>query len=85
MAEAPTKTADVDLEIPDQIRAFLYEPAVLEGEDPSPYWKMFAAMVKERKPETIMDWIALNDLTTKVWEERVLRQRPTLSFAEANC
>ena len=46
MAEAPTKTVDVDLETPDQIRAFLYEPAVLEGEHPSPYLKMIAAMSK---------------------------------------
>lgn len=63
-----------NVEIPDYVEGFLCAPALLEGEDPGLYWKMFAGMIEERKPQTVSDWIALNDLATKLWEERICRR-----------
>ena len=47
---------------------------MLEGEDPNLYWGLLAAVIDERRPETASDWIAVNDLVTKPWEERLLKQ-----------
>jgi hypothetical protein len=39
------------------------------------YWGLFAAVAGERKPATASDWIAVNDVVTKLWEERAGLQR----------
>jgi hypothetical protein len=53
------------------------DPVLLEGEDPSLYWNMVSVMIDEHRPDTMLDWIALNDLATKLWEERVFRRATT--------
>src|SRR5262249_55179818 len=60
--------------IPAAMRGLFGEPSLLEADDPNLYWNLLAAVIDERKPETASDWIALNDLVTKLWEERLLRQ-----------
>ena len=60
--------------IPAQLRGLFCEPPLLEGEDPDLYWGLLAAVIDERRPVTPADWIAVNDLVTKLWEERVFRR-----------
>ncbi|MCA6106971.1 hypothetical protein [Bradyrhizobium cenepequi] len=60
--------------IPDQLKGLFCEPPFLEGEDPNLYRGLLAAVIEERKPVTVTDWIAVNDLVTKLWEERVFRR-----------
>ncbi|QPF90222.1 hypothetical protein [Bradyrhizobium commune] len=60
--------------IPDHIIGLFVEPVLLEGEDPSLYWNILSAMIDEHRPESLLDWIALNDLVTKLWEERTYRR-----------
>jgi hypothetical protein len=60
--------------IPAGLCGLFSEPPLLEGEDPNLYWGSVEAVIDERKPETASDWIAVNDLVTKLWEERLLRQ-----------
>jgi hypothetical protein len=63
----------VQSKIPAQLRGLFCEPPLLEGEDPNLYWGLVAAVIEERRPEIASDWIAVNDLVTKLWEERLLR------------
>lgn len=73
--EAQTKAAHVLAnKIPDHIIGLFVEPVLLSGEDPSLYWNMVCAAIDEHRPETLLDWIALNDLVTKLWEERAFRR-----------
>lgn len=64
----------LEFKIPDQLKGLFCEPPLLEGEDPELYWGMIAAVIAERKPATASDWIAVHDLVTKLWEERVFRR-----------
>jgi hypothetical protein len=69
----PAKDA-AESKIPAQLRGLFCEPPLLEGEDPDLYWGLLAAVIDERNPVTAADWIAVNDLVTKLWEERVFRR-----------
>lgn len=60
--------------LPDQFIGLFVEPALLDGEDPKLYWNMVSAMIDEHRPKDLFDWIAVNDLATKLWEERVYRR-----------
>lgn len=66
-----TKASDI---IPDQFQVLFCEPTLLGGEDPSLFWDLVAAVIAERKPETASDWVAVSDLVTKLWEERLLKR-----------
>jgi hypothetical protein len=63
-----------EIRIPAQLKGLFCEPPLLEGEDPEFYWGLLAAVIDERRPETAADWIAVNDLVTKLWEEWVFRR-----------
>ncbi|ULK95986.1 hypothetical protein [Bradyrhizobium sp. I71] len=60
--------------IPDHIVGLFVEPVLLEGEDPKLYWNMVSAAIDEHQPASFLDWIEINDLVTKLWEERVYRR-----------
>lgn len=62
------------MEIPDYVKGLIAEPAVLEGEDPNLFWKIFVEIAKERKPESPSDWIMVSDLAGRLWDERVCRR-----------
>ncbi|MDH2404336.1 hypothetical protein QCM77_30935 [Bradyrhizobium sp. SSUT18] len=73
--EAQTEAAHVlAAKIPDHIIGLFVEPVLLKSEDPKLYWNMVSAMIDEHRPKSLLDWIELNDLVTKLWEERVLRR-----------
>lgn len=63
-----------DINIPDYVRGIMLEPPLLEGENPDLYWGIVRGLIEERKPQTMSDWIALSDLATKLWEERLFRK-----------
>jgi hypothetical protein len=44
------------------------------GEDPRLYWNMVSAAIDEHQPASVLDWIDINDLVTKLWEERFYRR-----------
>jgi len=60
--------------IPAPLRGLFCEAPLLEGEDAELYWGLVEAVLEERKPATPSDWIAVNDLVTKLWEERLFRR-----------
>jgi hypothetical protein len=60
--------------IPAQLKGLFCEPPLLEGEDPELYRNLLAAVINDRQPKTVTDWIAVHDLVTKLWEEQVFRR-----------
>ncbi len=77
--KSPVET--VQSRIPARLRGLSCEPALLEGEDPNLYWALLATVIDERQPVTVSDWIAVNDLVTNMWDERVYRRAAHGSFA----
>jgi hypothetical protein len=64
----------VKSKIPAQLRVLFCEPLFLEVKDRESYWGLVAALIAEQGPKTAPDWIAINDMVTKLWEERALRR-----------
>jgi hypothetical protein len=64
-------------QFPEELRALFGDPQFLEGEDPKLYQSLLAAIIKDRKPETFTDWLAVHDLITALWEEQRLRRAST--------
>jgi hypothetical protein len=62
------------IEIPKQLESLLGQPPLLEGEDREAYLALRAALIEDRQPETVMDWIHLHDLITQLWEEQRFRR-----------
>jgi len=60
--------------IPAQLKGLFPEPPFLDGEDPNLYRDLLAAVIDERQPKTVTDWIAVHDLVTKLREEQVFRR-----------
>jgi hypothetical protein len=56
-------------EIPDQFEDLFGAPPLLEGEDPKRYLRLRAAIVRDLKPKTALEWINAKDHIDKVWEE----------------
>jgi hypothetical protein len=61
-------------EIPKQLESLLAQPPLLEGEDREAYLALRAALIEDRQPETVMDWIHVHDLVTQLWEEQRYRR-----------
>ena len=62
------------IQIPEALRGLIEKPPLLEGEDPDQFWRFFAAVADEQKPQGILDWISVVDIATKAWEELRLRR-----------
>ena len=61
-------------EIPKQLESLLGQPPLLEGEDREAYFALRAALIEDRQPKTVMDWIHVHDLVTQLWEEQRFRR-----------
>src|SRR5690242_18852725 len=61
-------------QIPEELRGLFGDPPLWEGDDPKLYHSLLAAVIRERKPETFTDWLAVHDLVTALWEELRLRR-----------
>src|SRR5215467_11672731 len=60
--------------IPDKLKCLLGEPPLLEDEDRKAYWALFAAVAKDRKLQSVMDYFDVRDYVTKLWDEQRLRR-----------
>jgi hypothetical protein len=50
---------------------------LLEGEDREAYLALQSAVIEDRKPDGLMEWIGVNDLVNKLWEEQRYRRAST--------
>jgi hypothetical protein len=67
----------VKFEIPKQLESLLGPPPLLEGEDREAYLALRSALIEDRQPKTVMDWIHVHDLVTQLWEEQRFRRAST--------
>lgn len=58
----------------EQIKALLGAPCLIRGESEEAYWKWWSAFVEEHKPKTLSNWLEVNDLANKHWEQDRLRR-----------
>lgn len=63
-----------EIEIPDEFKAFLLDPPLLQGEDAKAYQSLLRALVQDRQPKTLDEWFEIQDYITSFWEEMRLRQ-----------
>ena len=50
---------------------------MLEGEDREAYLALQSAVIEDLKPDGLMEWIGVNDLVNKLWEEQRYRRAST--------
>jgi len=62
------------IEIPKQLESLLGQPPLLDGEDREAYLALRSALIEDRQPKTVMDWIHVHDLVTQLWEEQRFRR-----------
>jgi hypothetical protein len=63
----------------DQMKALFGPPPLVRGENEEQYWRWWATFVEEHKPKRFSDWIEVNDLANKQWEQgRLWRCSPAL-------
>jgi len=61
------------------MRALFGEPPLIKGESEEDYWKLWDAFEEDTKPKRLPDWIVVNDLAHKYWEQlRLRRYSPAL-------
>jgi hypothetical protein len=65
------------IEIPKQFESLFGQPPLLEDENREAYYALRSAVIEDRQPETLTDWIYVHDLVTKLWEEQRLRRVST--------
>ena len=65
------------IEIPKQFESLFGQPPLLEDENREAYYALRSALIEDRQPKTVMDWIHVHDLVTKLWEEQRLRRVST--------
>jgi hypothetical protein len=62
-----------------QMRVLFGKPPLIKGESEENYWKFWDAFVEDIKPKRWPDWIVVNDLAHKYWEQlRLRRYSPAL-------
>jgi hypothetical protein len=58
----------------DQFKSLVAAPPIIRGESEEAYWKWWKAFVAEHRPNSLSDWLDVNQLAIKSWEqERVNR------------
>ncbi len=58
----------------DQIKELVGTPRLIQGESEKAYWMWWEAFAEERKPECLSDWLDVNQLATKHWEQERLNR-----------
>jgi hypothetical protein len=69
-----TEIEKTGIEIPEEFKGFLCEPPLLEGEDAKVYQGLLAAVIQDRQPKKLDEWIEVYDYVTALWEELRFRQ-----------
>jgi hypothetical protein len=61
------------------MRALFDKPPLIKGENIEHYWRLWAAFEDDIKPKNWRQWMMVNDLTVKYWEQlRLRRYSPAL-------
>jgi hypothetical protein len=58
----------------DKIKALMGPPPLMKGENAEEYWKWWSTFVKGYAPKCLSDWLEINELAHKHWEQRRLRR-----------
>jgi len=58
------------------------EPPLIKGEDSARYYRLFAEIKHEIKPETVFDKIRVRELADKLWQQQRCR-RSAASLVES--
>jgi hypothetical protein len=58
----------------DQIKELLGSPRLVRGENEEAYWKWWDAFVAAYNPETLLEWVQLDDYAKKTWEQQRLQR-----------
>lgn len=58
----------------DQIKALLGAPRLIKGESEADYWKWWTAFAEAYNPESFADWLEVNQLAVKHWEQERLQR-----------
>jgi hypothetical protein len=58
----------------DQIKALLGAPRLIRGENEADYWNWWAVFVEAYNPENLADWLEVNQLAVKHWEQERLQR-----------
>jgi hypothetical protein len=70
---------DQETQVISQMRVLFGKPPLIKGESEEDYWKLWEAFVEDIKPKRWPDWIVVNDLAHKYWEQlRLRRYSPAL-------
>src|SRR5664280_340023 len=75
---------DQETQIISQMRVLFGKPPLIKGESEEDYWKLWEAFVEDIKPKRWPDWIVVNDLAHKYWEQLRLRRYST-ALIEGAC
>jgi hypothetical protein len=63
----------------EEIKQLMSPPRMIRGETEEAYWKWWSAFVDSYQPERLSDWLDVNQLATKQWEqERIQRSNAAL-------
>jgi hypothetical protein len=73
LLRADNATASVETIVPAKIRDLLGKPSLLETEDPKQYDDLVVELVRDVKPNDILEWLWLNDVAELTWD--ILRYR----------
>jgi hypothetical protein len=69
-----TPLEKMGIKIPKELEGLFGDPPLLEGEDPNVYWGLLAAMIKEHKPQGLLEWTYVYDMVNKLLEEARLKR-----------
>jgi hypothetical protein len=67
-----------------QMRVLFGKPPLIRGESEQDYWKLWEAFREDIKPKRWPDWIVVNDLAHKYWEQLRFRRYST-ALIEGAC
>jgi hypothetical protein len=57
-----------------QIKGLLGPPPLIGGENVEAYWNWWSAFVKAYDPESLIEWLQVNEYATKNWEQLRLQR-----------
>jgi hypothetical protein len=58
----------------EEIKQLLGAPRLIRGESEQAYWKWWSAFMAAYDPESLLEWIRLDDYAKKTWEQQRLQR-----------
>jgi hypothetical protein len=66
------------------MRDMFGKPPLIKGENAEDYWRLWDAFAADHNPKTLSEFIVVNDLAHKYWEQLRLR-RYSPALIESSC